>query len=53
MVAKGIQRYLMHSHMAANSCHGSPWLFDGLVNRNKLYSQYLTVLRVNLPVFKI
>ena len=39
-VAKGIQQYLMRSHVVANSCWGSPRIFHGIVNRNKFYSQY-------------
>ena len=39
-VAKGIQRYLMCSHMVANSCGGSPRVFHGILNRNEFYLQY-------------
>ena len=48
-VAKGIQWYLMCSHMVVNSCRGSPRVFHGTVNRNKFYSQ----ITQYMPVFKI
>ena len=54
-VAKGIQRYLMRSHMVANSCRGLLRVFHGIVKRNEFYirnTQYLTVWGY-LMVFKI
>ena len=54
-MAKGIQRYLMPSHMVANSNYqGSPRVFHGIVNEMSSIrnTQYLMVLR-DLTVFKI